>query len=122
MRYNGCDALLCAVGGTGIMLYLISYQIKRNRGRSSRSTVASKEAVEDAIAEFGAWRRYLMNVWIVDTAMTVGQMNEKLLKCLSPEDDLLIIGIQEPYQGWLPEEAWKWLNKKMEDKRLAAAR
>ena len=25
-------------------------------------------------------------------------------------------------KGWLPEEAWKWLNKKMEDKRLAAAR
>ena len=105
-----------------IMPYLITYQIKRNRGRSSRSMVARKEAGEDAIAEFGAWRRCLMNVRIVDTDMTVGQMNEKLLKCLSPEDDLLIIGIQEPYEGWLPEEAWKWLNKKMEDKRLAAAR
>ena len=80
------------------------------------------KALEDAIAEFGTWWHYLMNVWIVDTDMTVDQMNEKLLKCLSPKDDLLIIGIQEPYQGWLPEEAWKWLNKKMEDKRLAAAR
>ena len=104
------------------MTYLISYQIKRNHGHSARSMVARKEAVEDAIAEFGTWWHYLMNVWIVDTDMTVDQMNDKLLKCLSPKDDLLIIGIQEPYQGWLPEEAWKWLNKKMEDKRLAAAR
>ena len=108
-----------------IMTYLITYQIKRNRGRSggsARSAVTRKETVEDAISEFGTWWHYLLNVWIVDTDMTVERMSEELIKRLSPEDDLLIIGIQEPYAGWLPEEAWTWLNEKMEDKRLAAAR
>lgn len=86
------------------------------------SLVERKEAVEDAIVEFGSWWHYLGNVWIVDTDMTVGQMTAELLKSLGEKDDLLIVGVQAPYEGALPKEAWKWLNEKMEDKRLAAAR
>ena len=88
---------------------------------SLRSLVERNEAVEDAIVEFGEWWRYFGNVWILDTDMTVDEMTAELLKSLGEKDDLLIVGIQPPYQGALPAEAWEWLNEKVKDKRLAAA-
>ena len=103
------------------MMYLISYQIKLAPGRSIRSIASTAEAIEDEIAEFGTWWRYLQNVWIVDTDMTVDQMTSKLLEHIHKKDFLLIIGIQAPYQGWLPESAWEWLDKAVEDRKLTAA-
>ena len=38
------------------------------------------------------------------------------------KDNLLVIGIQEPYQGWLPEDAWKWLDEAAAVGKLTAAR
>ena len=103
------------------MMYLISYQIKLVPGRSIRSIAATTEAIEDTIAEFGTWWHYLRNVWIVDTDMTVDQMTSKLLEHIHKKDVLFIIGIQTPYQGWLPESAWEWLDKAAEDRKLTAA-
>lgn len=100
------------------MMYLISYEIKFAPGRSIRSVASTTEAVEDTIAEFGSWWRYLRSVWLVDTDMTVDQMTAKLLEHMREEDNLFIIGVQGPYQGWLPESAWQWLDKAAAERKL----
>ena len=30
---------------------------------------------------------------------------------MAPNDRLLVIKVTGDYQGWLPEEAWKWIRK-----------
>lgn len=103
------------------MMYLISYQIRPN-GRTIQSAISATEAVEDEIVEFGQWWHYLRSVWIVDTEMTVDQMTKAIVKHLHPKDDLLIIGIHAPYQGWLPEDAWEWLDQRSKKQELTASR
>jgi hypothetical protein len=102
-------------------MYLISYHIKP-RGRSFQSIVSSREDIEDEIVKFGSWWRYFGDVWIVDTELTVDQMTVVLLEHLHTKDDLLIIGIQAPYQGWLPDDAWEWLDKVTQKQKATAAR
>lgn len=84
--------------------------------------MSTRDAIEDEIVEFGSWWRYFGDVWIVDTEMTVDQMTVVLLEYLGPKDDLLIIGIQPPYQGWLPEDAWEWLDKKSKNQKATVTR
>ena len=84
--------------------------------------MSNRDAIEDEIVEFGSWWRYFGDVWIVDTEMTVDEMTAVLLNFLHPKDDLLIIGIQAPYQGWLPEDAWEWLDQRSKKQELTASR
>ena len=96
-------------------MYLIAYQVRQTRGRSIN---AVRGDIEEEIVKFGSWWRYFGDVWIVDTEMTVDEMTQTLVNHLDQKDDLLIIGIQGPYQGWLPEDAWKWLDNAVRDQKL----
>ena len=97
------------------MMYLIAYHVRHTRGRSIN---AVRGDIEEEIVKFGSWWRYFGDVWIIDTKMSVDEMTEVLVRHLNEKDDLLIIGIQGPYQGLLPEDAWKWLDKAVSDQRL----
>ena len=103
------------------MMYLITYEIKHPHGRTMKEIRSTIEAVEDSIIEFGAWWHYFMSVWIVDTDMTVDEMTRALREHLGDKDDLLIIGIQAPYEGALPEHAWTWLMEKERNHGLPSA-
>ena len=101
------------------MMYLIAYQVRQSNGRSINDV---REGIEDTIVEFGEWWRYFGDVWIIDTDMSADEMTDVLRERMHPQDDLLIAGIQPPYQGWLHPSAWEWLNKKTEERRGIAAR
>ena len=91
------------------MHYLITYEIKPG---FRRSTNAVREKLEDTITSFGNWWHYFGDTWIVDTDMTVDQIASAIGQHLMTEQDyLLVIAIRPPYQGWLPKEAWDWINK-----------
>ena len=100
-------------------MYLIAYEIKRG---SIRATNEVRETIEDEVVEFGSWWRYFGDVWIVDTEKNVDEMTDTLIKYMDQRDNLLVIGITLPYQGWLPEGAWKWLDKAAESRKLTPAR
>ena len=91
-----------------IVMYLIAYEVKR---RNIAETNSVRETIEDEVVSFGSWWRYFGDVWIVDTDKDVDEMTDIIIGYMDQRDNLLIIGIQSPYQGWLPEDAWKWLNK-----------
>lgn len=101
------------------MMYLIAYQVKR---RTIRDTNEVRETIEDEIVEFGSWWRYFGDVWLIDTQMSVDDMTRVLLKYMDQRDSLLITGIQPPYQGWLPEGAWEWLDSRSKKQEATAAR
>lgn len=56
------------------------------------------------------WSHYLDSVWIVNTRMSADSFAKALYPLMTTQDSLLVIRLAREYQGWLPKEAWDWLN------------
>lgn len=56
------------------------------------------------------WFRYMTNTWIVLRNEALGELPPKLLPLIFKSDRLLIMPAKGPAVGWLPQEAWDWLN------------
>ena len=65
-----------------------------------------------AIKSLGPWWHHLSTIWLVDTNLTPGEVYQKLHSHLLTTDHELIISVNKDYRGWLPKEAWEWLNGK----------
>ena len=69
----------------------------------------------EKIKSFGAWMHYIDSTWFVSpsTSRTANQMFDELRPFINEEDDyLLVIEVKKNYQGWLPKDAWDWMNKR----------
>ncbi len=91
------------------MMYMIAYYIRPTRTRTPNDV---RSDLEDEIVQFGDWWHYFGDFWLVDTDRDINEMTKILRRHLGPRDDLLIAGVQPPYQGLLMEEAWDWVNDK----------
>ena len=88
---------------------MITYYIRPTRALSPNDV---RSDLEDEIVQFGDWWHYFGDFWLVDTDRDVNEMTTILRQHLGPRDDLLIAGIQPPYQGQLIDDAWEWINDK----------
>ncbi len=84
------------------MIYAINYDLKRPG--------QNYEALYDAIKKCGAWWHYLDSTWLVDTSLTATGVWERIDPHVDKNDSFLIVGITRDYQGWLPKEAWDWID------------
>lgn len=57
------------------------------------------------------WWHYLDHTWIVSTKDPADDFAKQLYPFLTKLDRLLVVKITREHQGWLPNEAWEWLNK-----------
>lgn len=90
------------------MLIMISYDLKAP-GRDYGSLYA-------AIKRTGtAWWHYLQSTWIVEVAnnVTITDVNERLRCHIDQNDRLIISKLVRPYDGWLTQEAWDWINARV---------
>ena len=92
------------------MIYAINYDLKQPG--------QNYEALSEAIKSCGAWWHYLNSTWLVDTFLTAQGIWQRLEPHVDTNDRVLVIGVTRNYQGWLPEEAWDWINSRMS--RMAA--
>ena len=62
-----------------------------------------------------AWWHYMTNTWLLHTKESPQKLYEKLAPIISKNDKLLIIEITNTknYYGWLPSEAWKWIEERL---------
>jgi len=58
------------------------------------------------------WWHYLDHVWIVNSSQTADQLARNLYPYMTKLDSLLVVRITAEHQGWLPQDAWNWLNDK----------
>lgn len=86
------------------MILLISYDLS-NPERDYRS-------LYDEIKTADAWWHHLDSTWIVSTKSSPDEWQGRLRQHMDDDDSLLVIQVTNNYQGWLPERAWKWLNKR----------
>ncbi len=84
------------------MVYLVTYDLKKPGQNYS--------TLYDAIKSLGSWWHYLDSTWLVDTNFySANSVSEKLTPHIDKNDNLLVIGVKNDYQGYLPEDAWDWL-------------
>ena len=64
-----------------------------------------------AIKSCGPWWHYLESTWIVVTNETSVQVWNRIAPTIDKNDFLLIIEVKNNKEGWLPNDAWDWLNQ-----------
>lgn len=84
------------------MIYAINYDLKRPGQKY--------DALYDAIKSCGVWWHYLGSTWLVDTNLSAEGIWNRLAPAIDKDDRVLVIGVTKDKQGWLPQEAWAWIN------------
>ncbi len=83
--------------------YLITYDLKNIN--------KNYDSLYLAIKGLGAWWHYLDSTWIIKTNMNSVQIWNILAPHITTMDRMLIIKIDSyDKYGWLPQDAWDWLN------------
>jgi len=58
------------------------------------------------------WWHYMPNVWLAFRYESLGELQAVLAPLIHQTNDrLLILPAKGPAAGWLPQDAWEWLNK-----------
>jgi hypothetical protein len=57
------------------------------------------------------WSHYIDNTWVVLRTDTLQELGSKLRPLIFQEDRLLIMPAKGPSDGWLPAEAWTWIQE-----------
>jgi hypothetical protein len=91
------------------MIYSINYDLKRPG--------QNYEPLYSAIKSCGDWWHYLESTWLVDTNLDANGIWKRLEPHVDKNDRILVIGATKDYEGWLPKDAWDWINSR----RYAAA-
>jgi hypothetical protein len=86
------------------MIYAINYDLKRPG--------QNYEALYAAIKSCGDWCHHLGSTWLVDTSLDATGVWNTLSPHVDKNDFFLVIGVTRDYQGWLPKDAWEWLNSR----------
>lgn len=81
--------------------YLITYDLK----------VPGKnyETLYSAIKSYGNWWHFLESNWMIVTHESSVQIWNRLAKTIDRSDFLLIIEVRRDSHGWLPKDAWDWI-------------
>lgn len=58
-----------------------------------------------------AWSHYIQSGWLIKTEDTPEQIWNRIQPHIDKNDFVLIIEVRKNYQGWLPKEAWDWINE-----------
>lgn len=84
--------------------YLITYDLKNKN-------IENYGNLYNAIQRVGPWWHHLDSTWIVKTNLNSQQIWNILLPYIYKNDHILIVKIDNfDKWGWLPQDAWVWLN------------
>jgi hypothetical protein len=83
-------------------VFMITYDL-RAPGRNY-------ESLYEAIRSAGAWWHFLESSWLLATNESSIQVWNRLASNIDRNDHLLIIEVRRDAYGWLPQEAWDWIN------------
>ena len=64
----------------------------------------------DEINALGVWSRYMQRTWIIASFLPIEEVSRRLATHISPTDFLLVTRLVRPHYGFLPQEAWTWIN------------
>lgn len=80
----------------------------------NRESKGNYKLLEEEIKNTFKWWTYLENTWIIITNETANEIWERLEKYFPKEGNILIIEVVSNCQGWLPKDAWEWIEENLE--------
>ncbi len=83
--------------------YIVSYDLKQPAGQY--------QPLFDELKRSPHWWHYLNSTWIVLRYEGLAELGPKLRLLIYQSDRLLILPAKGPSDGWLPKEAWEWIQK-----------
>ncbi|HIF9328495.1 TPA: hypothetical protein ACX6RL_000741 [Photobacterium damselae] len=83
--------------------YVITYDL--------RTPNQNYNGLYEAIKTTGRWWHYLDSTWIIATDESPAQIWSRLELFVDNNDNLLIMEVKNNSQGWLPQDAWEWINE-----------
>lgn len=86
------------------MIYAINYDLKRPG--------QNYEKLYEAIKTCGSWWHHLGSTWLVDSPLDAVGIWNRLAPHVDKNDFFLVIGVTRDYSGWLPKDAWDWINSR----------
>lgn len=87
------------------MLYVVSYDL-RKPGKDYKG-------LSEELQRSPRWWHYLESTWLIASSENASQLYNHLASHLDGGDSILIIQAGNNIQGWLPEEAWKWIKQEL---------
>lgn len=85
------------------MAFLVTYDLC-NQGKKY-------EGLYKELKNSPGWWHYLDSTWLISTKESPKELYNRLAIHLDESDSLLIIEVKRNYYGWLPEEAFPWMQK-----------
>ena len=55
------------------------------------------------------WLHYLDNTFLLYTPYSPDELINRLIPHFEATDSVIIVHVTQPFSGWLPPEAWKWI-------------
>lgn len=87
------------------MVHMISYDLNKPG--------QNYDNVHEAIEGLGVWCHYLESTYLVNTSLSLDDVQSKVTSCLDASDRMIICEINKPINGWLSEEQWNWINSNL---------
>lgn len=71
-----------------------------------------RQKLFDVLKKQGTWWHYMKPTWLLYTDKTPDQIVDNLKPYISGHGRLLVVPLERPFQGLLPEDAWEWIHKR----------
>ncbi len=88
------------------MVLLITYDLNKPEKDYSDLYRAIKAISSDYVHQ-------LTSVWLMDTYLSAEQVFNRLSAHIDSNDELFVVRITKEYKGWLLQNTWDWLNKRV---------
>lgn len=69
------------------------------------------QALFEELKKSPLWWHYLDSTWLLGTNETADQIWARVSDKVDKSDSVLITRVTRPAAGWLPQDAWKWINE-----------
>jgi hypothetical protein len=90
------------------MVLLISYDLDHH-ARPSQYAAVEKMLKENSTS----WAKPLYSQWFIETNESADTWSNRMKTVTDSNDYWLIVPVKRPYQGWLKQEVWNWLNARI---------
>ena len=86
-------------------VYVVSYQL--------RSTRQDYRGIIEELESCSSWWHYLDDTWLVNTEESATELYNRLASYFESGDSVLIVEAGKDVQGWLSDDAWKWIEREL---------